>query len=174
MQVLDDTGGFVVCRDGNRIVFINRGTRWTIWMRFVLALVAVILGINGIAQLALSFSGQGILLLGVTFTAAGGLAGAGFVGVHRHAKREKAKSLADYPPLAVADLDHGVLLGPTGQPLARLQDVSFHTVFQMTSSARALEVRWPGGRRVLARGGGMGVQGVDGALVALRAAGLRA
>lgn len=173
VQVLDETGGFVLFRDGQRLVFVDRGTRWTVWARFVLGLITAILGINGIVQVALAPSGRGVLGAGLGLVAVAGLTGFAFSRVHQHAKRENAKTRTEYRPRLVVDLEHQVLVDASGQSLAPLTQVSFRKAFQVTSSARALECRWPGGRMTVARGGGMGVAGVDGALAALQQHGVR-
>ena len=172
-QVLDETGGFVLYREGQRLVFADRGTRWTVWTRFVLGLITGILAINAVVQLALVPSGQGILVAGLGMGVVATAAGFAFSRVHRHAKREAAKPVSELPAILVIDLAQQALLDRTGRVLAPLAGVSFHKAFQATSSARALECRWPGGRMTVARGGGMGVAGVDGALAALKQHGVR-
>lgn len=173
VQVLDETGGFVLYREDQRLVFVDRGTRWTVWTRFVLGLITGIVGINAVVQLALIPSGQGVLVAGLILGFVAAATGFAFSRVHRHAKREASKPLSEFTPLLVVDLAQQALVDRSGQVLAPLAGASFHKVFQVTSSARALECRWPGGRMTVARGGGMGVAGVDGALAALQQHGVR-
>ncbi len=173
VQLLDETGGVVLYRLDQRLVFVDRGTRWTEWTRFVLGLITGIAGINAVVQLALIPSGQGMLVGGLILGVVAAATGFAFSKVHRHAKREASKPLSEFPPVLVVDLGQQVLLDRSGRILAPLAATSFHKVFQVTSSARALECRWPGGRMTVARGGGMGVAGVDGALAALQQHGLR-
>lgn len=161
-------------REGPRLVFVDRGTRWTVWLRFVLGLVAAITGVNAVVMLALMASGQGSWVAGLVLAVLASAAGFGFAKVHRHATVAQARSPSELTPMLGIDLERQTLFGPGEQVLAPLDQVSFHKVFQVTSSAKALECRWPGGRMTVSRGGGMGVRGVDGALEALRGQGLRA
>ena len=173
MEVLHDAGDFIVYRDADRVVFVDRGIRLAVWARLVLALLTMISGVNTVVQLALVLTGQGSI--GVALTVVGFSVAFGFalVAIHRHAQRAQGRPLSELPPLLILDLEEGVLQDRGGQALADLDDVYFRAVVQAASSGKALECRWPGGHKIVHRGGGMGLTGVSGALDAMRSLGLR-
>ncbi len=174
LTILTEAAGHVLYEDGHRLVFVNRGTGWTFWLRFVLGLVTFIVGANGVAQLVLGSMGKGFVLAGVILLFVAGLGGAGFVAVHSWVKTQAKRPLTDFPPVVVIDRQTHWLLGPGGEQLAPLNTVVFSPEFQFTSSAPALAACWPGGKRIVHRGGAMGLSGIGGAQDALRARGLRA
>lgn len=175
MTILTESAGHVLYEDGPRLVFINRGTGWTFWLRFVFGLVAFIFIMNGIAQVFLGASGQNwAFILAAVFLFFGLAAAAGFVATFRWANKRAARSLSSFEPIVIIDRHHHALLDARGNYLAQLTDVLFTKEFQFTSSAPALACRWPGGCAIVHRGGAMGLTGVEGAIEALRHRGLRA
>ena len=67
-------------------------------------------------------------------------------------RRAKAKPLDVQAAIIVIDLEARQLLEGDGRPLSGLDQVSVDKSMQLTSSARALTIVWPGGRRVVYRG----------------------
>jgi hypothetical protein len=141
----------VRCGDG---VLVDTGSRWIFGRQpgtggsvvvFVLGIVGSILLVNGLVQLVL---GE-LLAFGVI------------------------AALAGVEPLLQLDFGTGTLLDATGRPLAPLGEVEFTSSMQLTSSARALRVRWNGGDVVVLRGDAFG-GGIGPATDALRSRGLRA
>lgn len=163
----------VRCGDG---VLVDEGTRWVFGRQpgtggnvvaFVFALVGVILTGNGIAQLVL---GE-LIAFGIAASVFGALVIWAAVGLVRARNRQRA--VAPLRPLLQLDFTSGMLLDAAGQPLAPLHEVGFAAAMQLTSSARALHCRWPGGDVVVLRGDAFG-GGIAPAIDALRSRGLRA
>ncbi len=163
----------VRCGDG---VLVDTGSRWIFGRQpgtggsvvvFVLGIVGSILLVNGLVQLVL-----GELL---AFGVIAALAGLGIVGgaVAFARARSRKRAMAGVEPLLQLDFGTGTLLDATGRPLAPLGEVEFTSSMQLTSSARALRVRWNGGDVVVLRGDAFG-GGIGPATDALRSRGLRA
>lgn len=171
--ILTDVAGHVLYEDGPRLVFVDRKTGWTFWARFVLGLVTVIVGLNGVAQLGMALTDNGgILIFGVIATGVAAVGLFALVTLHRWVKSRARQPISDFRPIVVLDRERNVLMGPEGQTIAALQDVYFAKAFQFTSSAPGLMCRWPGGRAIVSRGRAMGLGGVDDTVSALRQRGL--
>lgn len=154
--------GVVLVESGQVVRLIEEGGRWIPTARYVAALVALIVGVNGIANPALPFAARLVMV------AIGVLSGAVAVWLHR-----QRKAPADGPQggvtIAIFDFGAGLLRDPSGQVMAPLSDVRLSRTWQLTSSARALSMSHPSfGRVVLARGNPFGdsVSEIEDALVA--------
>ena len=114
---------------------------------FVLGLLTVIVVANVPIQAVVgSVAASGALLL------VGAASGAGLWAALASRRRAKARPLEPADAIVVMDLESRQLLEADGRPLAGLEHVSVARTTQMTSSARALTIVWPGGHRVVYRG----------------------
>lgn len=136
---------------------------------FVLGLLAALALVNAVVQLLLAIrGGSSHAIAAVILLAVGGALVSIAVAVHRRGRRRAAVEPA---PVLIVDLAGQRLLDPGRRELAPLAAVRLERVFQATSSARALALRWPAGKRVIARGNPFG-DSVDDCESALRAQGL--
>ena len=144
MTTLARCGSRTLEQDGRLLLIVDRGTGWTYTTRFVLGVLAVICGANTIIL------GMTAGLRGVAFVL-GPLAvlfAAGFIAVGRQRSRQATTT---GERIVTIDLDRG-LLDAGGEVVAPVSTLSLHRTFQITSSSRALELRWPGGAIEIARG----------------------
>jgi hypothetical protein len=163
----------VRCGDG---VLVDDGTRWVFGRQpgargnvaaFVFALVGLILAGNGVVQLVI---GE-LIAFGIAASVFGVLILCVAVGLVR--ARDRQRVAAPLQPLLQLDFASGLLLDAAGRPLAPMAEVVFSAAMRLTSSARALHCRWPGGDMVVLRGDAFG-GGIAPAIDALRSRGLRA
>ena len=167
-QTIATCGGYEMVEVGPRIYFIDRETHGYAIAMFVVGLLTLMVGVNGFFQLMLGRVAAGVIL---------GAAAAGLVvvfGVVLRARRARLALRWDaMPPLAYLDRATGTVHDASGRTLAHLAQVAFAPAFQMTSSSQALEMRYPGGSIVIARGSPF--SGSVGTFIdALRARGQRA
>ena len=151
-EILCESAGWVLFSDGQRLVFADLGTSWRRVLLFVLALLSLITGVNGIVWLVAGMRSGQTSTLGIALLAAGGLAGAGAWWTWALEKRDRATIPARDAWVAVLDLEAQTLETPEGELLAPLSDVRFAPAMQLASSSRALAAEWPGGSRVVYRG----------------------
>jgi hypothetical protein len=144
--VIAESAGVVLVENGPLIYFVDRRTGGLSIAVFVIALVAVIAGVNGGVLLAGGHA-AGAVVLGVAV-----LAVAVLVLVLRSLRRQRGRSLEHLPRTLIIDRDAGVVLRGDGRTLAQLDAVRFVSVFQLGSSSRALACEHPGGRVVVCRG----------------------
>ncbi|MEM7356176.1 MAG: hypothetical protein AAF657_35500, partial [Acidobacteriota bacterium] len=119
---------------------------------FVLALLTVIVGGNGIVWLTLGFRSGQINVLGVVLTAVAALTSFGASRIWAAEKRDRTVIPGREAWVAVIDLETQTLESPRGESLAPLPSVRFLSVMQLASSSRALAAHWPGGSLVVYRG----------------------
>jgi hypothetical protein len=147
----------VLCRRGDALVLARRppapGPTWV----FVSALLALILGVNGVVQAVLAATGGGHPVAAAVLLGLAAAAGAGLRAVL--AARRRAAARPPVPEL-VFDPGAGVLRDANGRVIAALADVRLERRMQLASSSRALACAWPSGSRVIARGNPFG-EGVD-------------
>jgi len=146
MHALADNGGYVLAEDGARLLFFRRRILPS-WLAFVPGLLAVIALGNGLVQLVL-----GNLAAGGALLVLGAGSGLGLRAVLRSRHRAKAAPLDPTTALLVIDLEARALLDGGGRILAPLDAVRVERSMQVTSSARALRIVWPGGAVVVYRG----------------------
>ena len=166
-RILCQSAGWVLFEHGRRLVFADRGTSYRRVLLFVLALLAVIAGCNGLVWLMAGMRSGEISRLGTGLI--GTAAVAGLVGwwLWEADKRERATLPARDAWIAVVDLDARTFETPGGELLAPLTEVRFAPALQLASSSRALAATWPGGSMVVYRGSPFGGSFRD-ALDALR------
>jgi hypothetical protein len=146
LRALADNGGYVLAEEGGRLLFLQRRILPS-WSAFVPGLLAVVAVGNGLVQAGVgNLAAAGVLLV------IGGACGVGLRSVLRSRRRARAAPLDPATALVVVDLGAGALLDGAGQVLARLDVVRIDRSVQLTSSARALRVVWPGGATVVYRG----------------------
>jgi hypothetical protein len=146
LSPLADNGGYVLAEDGSRLLFFRRRILPS-WMAFVSGLLAVIALGNGVVQLVL-----GNLAAGGALLVAGAGAALTLLAVLRSRRRATATPLEATTALVVIDLEARSLLDGGDRILAPLDAVRVERSMQMTSSARALRIVWPGGAMVVYRG----------------------
>lgn len=167
MQVLADNGGYVLAEIGARLLFVKRRIIPT-WMVYVPGLLTVI----GVANVAIQLVAGNVAAAGV-IAAACVVSGATVRAALRSRRRARATPLEAKDAFVQLDLEGRRLLDWDGQVLAALDQVRFVTTMQLTSSARALAIAWPGGKRVVYRGDPFGLHGsITEAADALRARGV--
>jgi len=144
MTTLARCGSRTLEQDGRLLLIVDHGTGWTYTTRFVLGLLTVIFGVNAIVMATMAE------LRGVAFIF-GPLAvlfAVSFIAVGRYRAR-RANTTGER--IATIDLERG-LLDDSGNVVAPVPALSVQRTFQLTSSSRALELRWPHGALVIARG----------------------
>lgn len=146
-QTIATCGGYEMVEDGPRIYFIDRATNGHAVALFVLGLIAVIGGVNGVVWAASRQLLLAAILLGVAAVFAGI-----FALVLRARRRRAALPWHELPRLASIDRQTGAAHDDQGRAIAPLQQVVFAPVFQIGSSSKALALRHPGGSIVIARG----------------------
>lgn len=158
--LIAEASGVALYQQARRLLIVDRGTASLYTLGFVLAIVAFILGINGVVQLVLATGGGGIAWLGVVFTAVAAVGGWGLSRILARVARQRERPVAELRLVAIFDLEGGQLCDPSGRPLAPLASVRVGRQFQLASSSPALTATWPGGKVILARGnpfaGGIG------------------
>lgn len=151
-EILCDSAGWVLFSDGQRLVFADLGTSYLRVLLFVLALISLITGVNGIVWLVAGMRSGQISMLGTALLAAAVFTGLGAWWTWTVEKRGRAVIPPRDAWVAVLDLEAQTLETPAGELLAPLSDVRFAPVMQLASSSRALAAEWPGGTRVVYRG----------------------
>lgn len=152
-QILADTGGLAVTREGDRVIVFDRGTGGLSVTIFVLGIVAAVFLVNGVLALF------GWLLLGVLFLLVGLALAAGIVLLVKKFRARRARPLHECRTVAVLDGGRG-LFSASGGALQELGRVRFERKFQIGSSSPKLVAVTPAGTTVLKRGnpfdGGIG------------------
>jgi hypothetical protein len=146
MQVLADNGGYVLAEAGARLLFFKRRIIPT-WTVYVPGLLTVIATANAVIQAVIG----NLAAAGVIFVA-GALCAACLQAARHSRRRARAKPLVATDALVQLDLEGRRLLEGDGRVLSTLDQVRVEKTMQLTSSARALTIVWPGGRRVVYRG----------------------
>lgn len=152
MKTLAVCGGYELIEEGPRLLFVERGTDAHAIALFVLGLLALILGANGILQVGLWAGGGGHPVAGLVLGLGAVLSAVLFVALWRARKVKAGRPLERHHVALAIDLGQGALVDGNGRPLAGLDGVVFRSVFQVASSSRALELCYRGGTRVVARG----------------------
>lgn len=152
-QLLLDTGGLAVTREGDRVIVFDRRTGGLSVTMFVLALLAVILVVNGvIVALSATLVGLALVLVGLCAAAAAVMAWRTF-------RQRRALPLHSCRTVAVLDGKRG-LFSAAGGALQQLDRVKFERRFQLASSSPKLVAVAPSGTVTLKRGnpfdGGVG------------------
>lgn len=153
--------GTAILKDGERLLIVRRGGPGLSIALFVAGLLTVIVGLNGVAQLVMAFSGHGVGFTGAAILcAAGGVGGAVLVALLRKRKLRNGVPLDQLPIICVLDFTQGGLLDTHGGLLAPLSNVRMRRQFQMGSSSPALVLAYADRSLLLAKGspfaGGIG------------------
>ena len=153
MRVLADNGGYVLAEVGARLLFFKRRIIPT-WMVYVPGLLTVIGIANVVIQVVVgNVVAAGVILAGCV------VSGASLRAAMRSRRRARAKPLEAKDALVQLDLEGRRLLDGDGQVLSALDEVRVEKSMQLTSSARALMIVWPGGTRVVYRGDPLALNG---------------
>ena len=167
MQVLADNGGYVLAEVDGRLLFFKRRIIPT-WMVYVPGLLTFIAAANVVIQLVVGNVVAAGVILAVSVASGAGLRAA----MHSR-RRARARPLKAEDALVQLDLEGRRLLEGGGQVLAALDEARVEKSMQVTSSARALTIRWPGGKRVVYRGDPLALHGsIDVPADALKARGV--
>jgi hypothetical protein len=144
--ILADNGRFVLAERGTRLLFVERRILPT-WLVFVPVLVTVVVVGNAAVQIGIGNIVVGLVMLGV-----GVLCGLGCRAALAGRRRVQDAPLDTHTTLAVIDLGSRTLFDGNGQVLSHLDAVRVDKAMQLTSSARALTLAWPGGSLAVYRG----------------------
>ncbi len=150
--ILCESAGWVLFEDGQRLVFADRGTSYRRVLLFVLALLALIAGVNGFVWLIKGLRSGEMNLLGILLAVAALLSALGVGWLWQAEKRQRAVIPDEATWIAVLDLATQTFETPQGESLAPLANVRFEPAMQLASSSRALRASWPGGDLVVYRG----------------------
>ncbi len=151
-EILSESAGSVLFSAGPKLVFANRGTSYRRVLLFVLALLTLIFGVNGIVWLVVGIRSGETPMLGILLAAVAALAAFGASRVWAADQQERTVIPGRDTWVAVLDLETRALESPAGEPLAPLSSVRFAPVMQLGSSSRALAAKWPDGSLVVYRG----------------------
>lgn len=152
MPTIARCGGYELVEDDARLVFVDRAIGAHTIAIFVLALLSFITGANGALQLALSFGGGGIALLGAVLVASSVALGwiTWRVVVARRARL--ALPASSLRVIVVLDRQRGTIEDAQGRAFGPLASARFRRAFQIGSSSQALELAYAGGSLVVGRG----------------------
>jgi hypothetical protein len=167
-KVIARCNGAEIVESGDEVWLVWKPVLSPVWV-FVSALCVLVFVVNGTLFLA-KFTLSGVVAHGLlgAFLLLGALLSSA---VCRWALRKRAADVERVgSPFLI--LRAGQLLDAQRRKLAELEQVSLERTFQLTSSSRALAIRWPGGSAVVARGNPFG-ESVDACESALLARGLR-
>jgi len=131
-------------QNGRFLLIVDHGIGWTYTTRFVLGVLTVICGANTIILGTMAELRGAAFVLG-PLTA---LFAAGFIAVGRY-RSQRVTTAGEC--IVTIDLERG-LLDDSGELVAPVSTLSVHRTFQLTSSSKALELRWPRGAIEIARG----------------------
>ena len=154
--ILCESAGWVLFSDGARLVFADRGTSHRHVLVFVLGLLTVIAGINGIFWLVAGIRSGETHVLGIVLVCVALLSAFGASRVWAAEKRDRVLVPEERTWVAVINLEAQELETPEGESLAPLSSVRFEPVMQLASSSRALSAKWPEGSMVVYRGSPFG------------------
>ena len=146
MRVLADNGRFVLAEDGTRLLFFERRILPT-WTAYVPGLLTFIAMGNVVIQLVAGNVAAAGVLLAISV-----VSGVVLLAAMRSRRQSRAKPLDATDAHVQLDLEARTLLDGDGRVLASLDEVRVDKAMQLTSSARALRIVWPGGQRVVYRG----------------------
>lgn len=146
-EILAKAGGYAIIEQDEKLIFINYGTNWLYTFNFVLIILLMITLINGIIQLILNNFLVGAVLCAVSLLTVFFL----IMGI-RSLKKNKNKPLEKLNTLIIVDLKSKELLNKKGELIAPLRLVRFGRVMQAFSSSYAIQVEWPQGSMIIARG----------------------
>jgi hypothetical protein len=167
VHVLADNGRYVLAEAGPRLYFFERRIlpSWTVYVSGLLACIGLA---NVVIQVIVGNLAAAGAIAVVTALSAAALRAALL-----RRRRARATALAATDAHLQVDLEGRVLLDGGGQVLAPLDQARVEKPMQLTSSARALAVVWPGGRRVVYRGDPLSLNGsIDAPAGALKARGV--
>ena len=146
MRVLADNGGYVLAEVDTRLLFFKRRILPT-WLVFVAGLLTLIAAANAVIQVV-----AGNVLAAAVLLAVSAASGAGLRAVMQRRREARSRPLEARDALVQLDLAGRWLLDGSGAALSALDQVRVEKPMQVTSSARALAIAWPGGRCVVYRG----------------------
>ena len=144
MTTLAKCGSRTLEQHDRRLYIVDHETDWTPTARFVLGLLTLICGANAVLMgMTPSLRNVAYLLgpLALVFAAM-------FIAIGRYRAQQES---TPGKRIITIDLDHG-LLNDRDEVVAPLSALSVRRVFQLTSSSKALELRWPNGAVEVARG----------------------
>jgi len=146
-RVLAESNGFQVLQAGQMVYVVDRGWGWVSTATFVFALVGFLLMVG---PLVLAFvAGEPLAAFGVL---AGLLVASGAFFVRKARERMREAPVAPRMVLLVIDVGASTVRDAGGQALCPLAQLEIGRAMQIGSSSAALRARWPGGKRIIARG----------------------
>lgn len=163
MTVIARCNGALLVEDGDRVGVVEQGGGWVPVAVFVAALLTGIPLAAGVAFLVVAWP------VGVGLLAGAAIGAAALVALVRLRRRVGAAPPA--APWLVFDRRARVVVDGAGAVIAPFDQVRLERAWQAGSSSKALVVRHPGGRIVIARGNPFG-DAVDAVEHALRARGV--
>lgn len=151
-QILCETAGWVLFSDGLRLVFADRRTAYRRVIMFVLSLLTVVFGANGVIWWVVGIQSGELSKLGAILIGVAALCSLSVSQLWATEQRERAVIPARGAWVAVFDLENQTLENPEGEILTPLAEVRCVPVLQAGSSSRALAAQWPGNSLVIYRG----------------------
>lgn len=149
MELLAKASGCYLYKDGSTIQVKAAPSGWIATARFVLLLLTIVPLGAGTSQIVRAIRGHDDFLVpGVILVSVAAIFGLALWRLSSYARKKQSDQLIT----CVLDLRDRKLLDPAGNVLADLHDVKVAREFQMTSSAKKLVMRWPGGSYMLAKG----------------------
>lgn len=148
MTIVARCNGTLLVEDGDRLGVAEQGGGWINVAVFVTGLLTVILLVNGVVMLSI------VGLAGAVLVGGSLVLGAALVGLLRLRRRRRAAP----PPAPWLVFDRGAraVIDSNGSQLASFDRVTIERAWQAGSSSKALVLRHPGGRIVIARGNPFG------------------
>ncbi len=150
MKLITQASGVGLFEDGSRLLVVNRGTSGFYYVRFILALLTLILGANGLGLLfrALSESTEsattGLVLIGIAVGTGIGMRAVNWLIKDYHREMPTVQDAA-----LIFDLENQTLLDDAQTVVAPLNEVTLVRRFQLRSRFRKLVAETDGGRSFL-------------------------
>jgi hypothetical protein len=146
MNRIATCGGYELYEDGPRLVFVERPTGGIDIALFVVGLLTLITGVNGVVW-AVQLATPALVLLPIALVF-GGI----FALLWRWRRSTKQRPPGDLPALLILDRAQNAVCNGSGQPIAPLQGAVVREAFQLASSSKQLELACSAGTFSIARG----------------------
>lgn len=135
-----EKGGFAIYEQGHQIILANRKLGDTYTFIFVLAILTIILGVNG--GLIVSYN----MTMGISLILIAALSGYAAYFLYKRLQKQKEAALNEKTIVAIIDVERNLFLNSNGSQLAPMSEVRFSKGFNITSSSPSVIAKWGRGK----------------------------